>query len=264
MEKHVKRMTMIIILSLLMMQGSLFSQTAEKPFFIADDKDFSPYCSANEQGEPEGIFYDVISEAFRRMNTPFTYKVYPWKRAQLLVKNGEADAMITVPTPERLKFVNSCEEPIVKAGLVIFVRMDNPRIEEIKKIRTFTGLQGYKLVDYLGDGWAERNLKDLDVDWAKNMQHALKMLALNRADIFVQSKVITRYNLKQLIADETNKNIPFNQIIELPYVLEESSYNLLIRKDSPHIAITDRFNQTIRAMRRDGTMQRIYDKYINN
>lgn len=262
MEMHLKRVAMVIILSLLMMIGSSFSQTEGKPLFIADDIDFSPYCSGNEQGEPVGIFYDVISEAFQRMNIPFTYKVYPWKRAQLLVKNGEADAMITVPTPERLKFVNSCEEPIVKAGLVIFVRKDNPRLQEIKQIKTFSALKGYKLVDYLGDGWAERNLKDLDVDWAKNMQHALKMLALNRADIFVQSKVITKHNLKQLVADESNKNIPFDQIIDLPYVLEESSYNLLIRKDSPHVAIMNRFNQTIRAMRTDGTMQKIYDKFI--
>ena len=132
------------------------------------------------------------------------------------------------------------------------------------KINEISELQGFTLVGYLGDGWAEQNLKDYDIKWAKTLQQALKMLAMNRADIFIQGRIITKYNIKQIMNDEANKNIPVNRIVDSSHNLNTVNLSLMIRKDSPYVSIIDRFDQIMQVMQKDGTLQWIYDKYINN
>ena len=80
---------------------------AENVFTIADDQDATPYIFASSAGRPEGIFHDITVNAFTRMQVPLQYNVYPWKRAQLLVQSKKADALITIPTPKRLRYLVS-------------------------------------------------------------------------------------------------------------------------------------------------------------
>ena len=45
-----------------------------------------------ENGEMQGIYIDIVNEVFKkRLGIPVEHRGYPWKRAQMMVKNGDAD-----------------------------------------------------------------------------------------------------------------------------------------------------------------------------
>jgi polar amino acid transport system substrate-binding protein len=216
--------------------------------------DFAPFSWKDAEGHMKGIFIDVHNEALnRRMGVSVTHAEYPWKRAQIMVKRGEADGFTTVPTSERREYTEISKESVIISDVVLFASVKNPKMEDFKKVKTISDLKGFRLVDYLGNGWAKKNLDGLDVTWEYGISETLILLASGKGDMFVQSGHVTDYNIKKLGLQ--------NQIVEIHNVLESVSFNLCIGKKSAYANILPEFDKTIQEMRKDGTLQKIYDMY---
>ena len=56
-----------------------------RAFIWADDEDYKPMIYKDKNGNPAGIFNDIMTELFKRLNIPLKKAVYPWERAQKLV-----------------------------------------------------------------------------------------------------------------------------------------------------------------------------------
>jgi polar amino acid transport system substrate-binding protein len=153
-KSFVARISRIVVFLLFVHVNS--ASCADSSFFIADDIDAAPYIFANSEERPDGIFYDIIENAFRRMGIPLKYEVFPWKRAQVIVETKQADALITIPTSTRFKYLAPSREPVFVMKYKIFTQRDNPNIEKIKSIQSFSDLKGLKIIDYIVDGWAEK------------------------------------------------------------------------------------------------------------
>ena len=213
-----------------------------------------PSFSWISNGKMQGILIDVLNESLQvRMKIPVTHSGYPWARAQRMVQVGEADAFVTVPTPERKTYTNVSTEPVVIATFTIFVKKGYPKAEALKKIKTPSELKGYRIGHYLGSGWAEKNLAGMKPDLTSSLDLTLKKLAAGRFDVFTDVSQVVRYRIKELGFE--------NQIIELPNIIDSSTFNLCIRKNSQYADIIPRFDETIRKMREEGKLQEIYDKY---
>ena len=91
------------------------------------------------------------------------------------------------------------------------------------------------------------------VYWTPTLDKALFLLAKNRYDIFIDTSQVVRFNVKKLGYQD--------QIVELPNIIDSASFNLCIGKKSPYVNILPKFNATIKAMRENGNLQEIYDKY---
>ncbi|WP_246804145.1 hypothetical protein [Desulfosarcina cetonica] len=86
------------LLVFLLVTGSAF---AEDPMKFVYFEDFAPY-SYREDGCMKGILIDVTDRIVRtQMGLLVRHTGYPWERAQAMVRTGEADAFISVPTPAR-------------------------------------------------------------------------------------------------------------------------------------------------------------------
>jgi len=213
-----------------------------------------PPLSWEENGVMRGIMVDILNEAFQqRMGIKVSHHQHPWKRAQKLVEKGQADGFTTVPTPERREYTNISNETVIVVDITMFTWTGNPSTGDIQAVENISGLKGFHLVDYLGNGWAKRNLAGLDIYWAPKMDNALQMLAKRRADVFVQNSMVTHYNIRRLSLQ--------NKIIEIPNSLSRVSFNLCIGKKSPYANIIPEFDETIATMREDGSLQTIYDRY---
>ncbi len=235
---------------------------AGEPFIWADDQDYEPFMYKTKNQEIKGVFRDIIVEIFSRIDIPLKYDVYPWKRTQAMVKSGQADAMITVPTQKRLTFL-SPTDPIVNSQISIFVRKDNPRIKEIMAIKSVKGLEGFKIVDYLGDGWAEKNFKGLEVYWAPGgYTAAILILARKGADVFVDDNIAIKYRIKTLLQDKSNPSAGLKAIVASKHIFHTIPFCLLIRKDSKYLDIIPEFNKKLAEIKQDGTYDRILDQYI--
>lgn len=170
---------------------------AKEPMLFVYYHDYAPF-GWNEDGKMRGIYIDIVNEAFtNRMGIPAEHKGFPWKRAQNMVKDGKADGYCTVVTPERLKFSCAVEEPIIEVNFKIFAPADAPRLAQLRKVKSIPELKGFKLTDYSGSGWAEKNLSGLDIHWLRTNEQIWKFLINGRAEATVKNEWTTRHSLKK-------------------------------------------------------------------
>jgi len=232
------------------------------PFIIADDIDAAPYIFANSGKRADGIFYDINKNAFRHMGIHLKYEIYPWKRAQMLVKTKQADALITIPTLARLEYLVPSREPVFVMKYKIFTQRDNPNIEKIKSIRSLSDLKGLKIIDYIGDGWAEKNLTQYGVEWAPTLTSACKMLAAHRGDVFLQDETMVLYAIKNIRKSLPMSNHDYDNLVSFDVPVSQMEFHLLIRKDSQYLKLIPKFDDTIRSMHEDGEIDKIKNKWI--
>lgn len=244
-------------------QGGAAGAGKDRAFHWIDDEDYYPFISKNDRGEPVGIYYDIMTEIFRRLGVPLRVELYPWKRAQKLIADGEGDGMITALTRERSKLFLATE-PIYNVSERAFARVDNPRIREILAIRDIRDLEGFRIVDTIGSGWAEEHLKDLDIVWAPSYRSAIHMLAKGRVDIYLLGKYPGMAALQKLIEEEGDPyNRDLKKIVPGPHQLAVVHYSLLIRKNSPHAALIPRIDRILDQMKKEGVYQAILDRYFS-
>lgn len=244
-----KKIVVICIMCILV----LFSGCSKKPV-IFTFLDYAPYCWTDSDGNAQGIYIDIIDEVVRNgMGIPVEYHEYAWDVAQDLVKDGTADAFITVPTPERREYTEISNEPLFSDVCVIFTQKDNERLDEIQKVTSIPDLKGFKLLDYTGSGWANQHLADFDVEWLPGIKEVLIELANGKGDIFVQPHILTNYNINELHLED--------KIIEIPNPLDHVEFHVCVSKNSSYVNILPEFDRIIKEMKEDGSLQKIINSY---
>ncbi|NPA24503.1 MAG: amino acid ABC transporter substrate-binding protein [Deltaproteobacteria bacterium] len=246
-----------LLLMLVLMCNSAYA-AEKKPFHWVDDADYPPLIYRGTNGKPKGIFYEIMTEAFHRLDIPLKVEVYPWARAQKIVTDGKADGMITVLTDSRKKiFLGS--DPILLVSEHIFVNKNNHRIKEIMAIRSLKAILPFKVVETIGSGWTDEELNGAHIIWVPRMDNAFNMLIKNRADIFIANGFTGAAFIKKKTREGSSYSEGYKNIITNPYPLRTIAFRLLIRKDSSFTNIIDRFNETIHRMQMDKTIQHILE-----
>jgi len=243
-----KKLIFIIILSFF--STPVFAQDTMKLVYFHN---FPPF-SWEENKQMHGILIDVVTEALHsRMGISLSHEGYPWTRAQKMVEDGNADAFVTVPTPKRKTYTEISKEPVVVAMFRLFVKADNPKIGDLKNVRKISDLKEFTIGNYMGNGWADKNLAGMDVDYGATLDITLKKLAKGRFDVYPGVSQVARYRIKELGLQ--------NRLTELPNIIDSNTFNLCIGKKSPYVNILPKFDETLMKMREDGKLEEIYDKY---
>ncbi len=228
-------------------------------FHWVDDEDYPPLIYRGADGKPAGIFYDIMTEAFHRLDIPLKVKVYPWVRTQRILAYGKADGTITVLTNARKECCIG-SDPILLVCEHIFVNKNNPHIKEIMAIRSLKELRPFKMVETIGSGWTKETLKGFNIVWVPNMDSAFNMLIKGRADIFIANGFTGAAFIKKKIKQGKSFSEGYKYIVTNPYPLRTIAFRLLIRKSSPFTNIIDDFNKTIHQMEKEGTIQHFLEK----
>jgi len=231
----------------------------KKYFHWVDDAEYPPLIYRGEDGKPAGIFYEIMTEAFRRLDIPLKVETFPWARAQKIVADGKADGMVTVLTDSRKQlFVGS--DPILLASEHIFVNRNNPRLKEILAIRSLKAILPFRVVEIIGSGWTKENLIGANIIWVPEMDNAFNMLIKGRADIFIANRFTGAEYIKKKTREKGKDAEAYKSIVTNPYPLKTIAFRLLIQKDSPFVNIIDKFNEIIHQMQLDETIQHILER----
>ena len=127
-------------------------------------------------------------------------------------------------------------------------------MQELRHVSSVDDLRSFEIITYLGNGWAEEHLQGMNVRWLAKQSTVLEMLSNRRGDSTIENALITHAILDRLGLSET--------VVQVPGVLlTQYAYNLCIGKGSPHVALLGEFDTVIRAMRADGTLDRIVARY---
>ncbi len=178
------------------------------------------------------------------------HQILPWERAQQLVSTGHADGFVAVPTQQRATYSVSAGEAVAWWDLLLYVRKDDHRFDQISKVADLGGL---KIGAVTGNGWVKNNLAEMDVLYVKHHDLLLNLLLKGRIDVIpenpgVMQQVIERAGAGGQIA---LVNLP---VLRQPMLLH-------VHPQSPLRARLAEFEATLRAMRRDGTMGKILARY---
>ena len=86
--------------------------------------EFAPFIYGENQ-QVAGPGHDVIAAVCARAGIECTYDIYPWRRAQELMKSGDADGMMVIGrNPEREEWLHF-SPPMMRTEYGFFVRADN-------------------------------------------------------------------------------------------------------------------------------------------
>lgn len=222
---------------------------AESAFRIAYHEDFAPF-SQRREGRMAGIFINILDELLvKRLGLTIEHEGFPWARAQQRVKEGLADAFVTVATDERRAFTVPTQEWITQGRLAMFVRADAPERARLAQIRSIAELRGFNIGTYLGNSWVKSKFADIEVNYVVNRDSALKMLQAGRLQVVVDAANPTHAALRAAgMAGE---------IVELPPVLDVSETHLCIGKQSPLLVHAGNIDAQLRRMKADGSLQRL-------
>jgi len=232
---------------------NLFSTQVMKIVYF---ESFPPYSWKNEKGEMEGIFIDIANAVLgKEMGITLIHEGYPWARAQNLVKNGEADSFISVPTDIRKEYTISSTEPFLISPISIFINKYSQKYESIKKIKSVKDLKTFDILDYLGNGWGDEKLKNYKRIKTVDLKSAFFMLENGRGDLIATDNLVAKYVLSSM---KTTTN---NGIVELPIILDSVAMSLCISKKSHFKYIIPNFDKKIVEFRKKGEIELILKKY---
>jgi len=225
---------------------------------------FTDYPPANfraETGNFSGFFYDIVIEVFQhRLGLRVDIAVYPWKRCQRMVKSGEADIMVTIPTPERKKYSVTHSRPIWIKRRILYTFREHPRIHEIHLLNGLASIEegGYRVISYLGNGWTEKEVQGvgIPVAFATTVDNMYRMLAAKRGDLIIEEKVLAAPHIVDLGLSE--------KIVETNGVGSESGFYILIGKKSVYASLVSTLDREIEDMRKRGSLEDIFRSYLKS
>ena len=218
---------------------------------------YPPY-EYEEAGEVKGLVVEVLKEAFARSNLSVEFKVVPWARALWMAQYGEADAVFaTIKTPEREQVLNFSSESLIPLSSAFFVRKGSP-IKYNGDLSTLAeqnigllrqGSYGIAFDTAVKNGTLK--YPDFTTDTLTN----IKKLVAGRIDIMAGDRIGTLHLLQQ--------NKLLDQVNVLSPEINTSPSYLAFNKNKDHTATRDAIDKAIKAMKKDGSYQRIVDKYTH-
>ncbi len=202
--------------------------------------DFAPFSQVDSTGKVRGLFVEAADGILHdKLGQEVEHQAFPWARAQAMVRGGEADGFLTVPTPERLSYVLASARPVFTFPMCIIAAADSPRLTALRQVRRLEDLRPFRVGHYIGSGWADANLRPLglDIQWAADLTGAMRLVANGRVDALVDNAVSMRV---RLTGPEFN-----GKLVELPNTLATQSYHFCIGRTSGFAGLMPQVNDIL-------------------
>lgn len=210
-----------------------------------------------ENGKQTGLLVDVVNEAFKRAGYRVEIKLMPWARCLVEVKDGKIDGIFSVyQTRERQEFLTYAEEVLITQVQAFFVRKDSSitfdgDLNKLSELRIGIINQtsyGPRLDSALEKGLFKK------VDAAHSASSNVQKLLHDRIDVIPSYRHVVLGTAKTLgVAGDIRELSP--AIEAIPSYLAFSK-----TRDYPHVISA--FNQALHAMKKDGTYDAIFNKYL--
>ena len=236
---------------------SAVSSAVEKTTLRFVTLDFSPFVYSVD-GVVSGPGADVITAVCDRINITCSFTLYPWRRAQLLVKAGEAEAMMVVGrNPKREEWVRF-SPPVFQTEYGYFVRADNKM-----HYRDDQDVQGYTVGVFspyntatssrnIQAAMMERGLKPIIIDERPDDDSGFKKLAVGRLDAVYSNRDRGNEVIRKHILSENIRYAGANKSLQ---------YYVGFSRAGNDPRLLDRFDRAYLDLYREGVVEKILKNY---
>jgi polar amino acid transport system substrate-binding protein len=236
------------------------------------DDNYPPY-SFQQNGEAQGIYTQILKQAFAKMTDyNINIKPVPWKRGLKLIETGIGFALY--PPYHRTKerpYMWPYSIPILDERVVLFCREEI--LQNTKRPQWPDDYYGLIIGNNAGFAlggdkfWQAVKEGKIKVSEAKGNQENLLMLGLRRIDCYMNDRLSILLELKRLKEsgqyDEGGKHAKLIEGITIS--IEQGFLALTDRDHSKYDYKEDflkKFNTIIYDMRRTGELQEIVEQFI--
>jgi len=204
------------------------------------------------QGQPQGLYPQMLQAIFARLGEPLQIQPMPWKRALLRGAGGEVGIGGIYRNAERIK-VFDYSAPIFEERLMLYVHQDRPFVfgqvgdlhgKRIGVIRGWSYTEDFDQAARSGQILAQEGSSD---------EANLRKLASGRLDAVVAIELAGQ-RLLQLPGLE--------HLTALPQPLSINPTFLVFAKQADQGALLQRFNQVLQDMRKDGSLRHLVQQTI--
>ncbi len=91
MKKELNLIFICLVFSLFTLPVQAQNQTPGKSKIILTTQSVPPYVICNKNGKFDGYAAKVVRYALEKMGQPYEIRIFPWNRAQMMVKEDRAD-----------------------------------------------------------------------------------------------------------------------------------------------------------------------------
>ncbi len=222
-------------------------------FVVGLDDSFPPMGFRDENNEIVGFDIDLAKEVASRLNLEFQAQPIDWSAKEQELNTGKIDCIwngLTI-TEERLAAL-SFSKPYLENAQVLVVKKDSG-------IKTLADMAGKTIG--LQSGSSAADALDASKDFKKSLKNvvefkenvtALNDLEIGGVDGVVMDSIVANYSI-------TTTGKPF-EVLEEGLAPEE--YGIAFRKSD--VALTEKVQQTLEEMKKDGTVERISTKWFGS
>lgn len=127
--------------------------------------------------------------------------VFPWTRAQWMVKNGVADGFCTFPSTDRQQYALFTQHPLFNwdFGNLVF-RKNHPQRAQLEGARSWDDLDPFTMIGQHNTGWEEDNVpSQIQRETYSNQEEMLQvLLRRGEGDFIIMSALEAKYHLREL------------------------------------------------------------------
>jgi polar amino acid transport system substrate-binding protein len=209
-------------------------------------------------GATIGIAREILEEVVaRRAGYPLDYLGLPWLRAQDAVRDGSADALFTIPSPERRRYIRFTPLPLVRYPLAIAYLKEGPHAAALDQLDGIEALKRFAYVyNQFDTDQSERARAFPTTVGSPGDAPMLREVAGGRGDFTIVNPIRVHRVLVALGLVDLLKVRPLPALgrIEHYFGLRESY------PDTP--GVIDRIASASRAATSDGSIQAILDQHV--
>ncbi|WP_276571904.1 substrate-binding periplasmic protein [Desulfonema magnum] len=213
----------------------------------------SPPLVYKDKDKLKGMDLDVIVEFCKQNGIRHEFKAFPWKRALMNIKEGEADGIFTLfRTKEREEFLYYPSVPINTVKTVIWARKESGI-----KIRELNDLKSHSLGVIAGYKYGSQfdNLKELKKTFCDTKEQLIKMLNKQRFDLAADSEACFKFMCKKIGLEQSK--------FEIVYVLTQNPVYFAFSKSLGErgAVLAEKFSQFMKLLQENGALEQIRNHY---
>lgn len=219
---------------------------------------YPPYNMKTEDGKLSGLSIELLEAMLKMMQSKQSIDdvvLANWARSYEMAKNNKNSMVFSTTRTDSREDSFKWVGPIAKATVGIIA----PKRKNIV-IKNVSDLKKYKIGAVLKDIGEtlllENGVKKSNIDnvaGEKAIDLSFKKMEIDRIDMFVYNTDVAFVNAK-LKGYDTDK-------YEIVYVLKEGQQYFAFNKDSDE-QIIQKWQETLDALKKDGTYKKIHDKYL--
>jgi len=231
----------------------IFHSTASAEHYLFIGAHFPHVLEETPEGEFRGVGADIAKEIVEGLGHTLQIKLYPWSRAQRMLKTGKADVIIgPYKTLDRSQFMNFSEHHFYTDRIVFYRKINR----HLTWNGDFSTLQNYAIGTTFGWSYGDafdKAKETLTLKPVKNLCDNFKKLMLGRIDLVPATQ-------RNALVCINTLNIA-NEVVLLSPDIESTKGYYGFSKQSHLVEFREQFNAKLKEMVHEGEVARINEQY---